>query len=1517
MTPVTSIPGRIARYFLTSKLTPAIVLAICAWGLLAISFTPREENPQITMPAATIVTQYPGASSAEVQKLVTERGERVLQEIPGIEHIYTISNQNVSIMTVLFHVGDDPTKSFVNLYDQVFAHLSELPAGASQPQITPLSVDDIPIVVLTLHGRNYNRGQLYTAAQRVIDAVRPIDGVSTVAEYGGRPREVDVTLDPIRLSAYGLAPPAIAQALGATNLTRAVGSVRDASSELNVHAGTVYTTADQVAAQIVGVSNGQPVALRQVAAVKLGWAPEESQTQFTPGTAAGARSSDPEPAVDVAIAKKAGSNAVAIAAQVLRAAKSVDLPPGVEVSVTRNYGDKANRAVNELIERLMEAIVIVVVLLLVLGWREALVVATAIPLTLFVTLGVGMFSGQTINRITLFALILSLGLLVDDAIVTVENIHRHFHADPKAPRAEATVRAVAEIGRPATLATLTVILSFLPMLFVSGMMGPYMRPIPLNVPVAMLASLWIAFAITPWVTYNLLRNRELKPGKHEIPRWVAPFRNALQSLLERPRRGSIFLAFVLVAFLASVALPVLTLVQFRMLPDANETTFLVSIDAPPSSPVSNTTRIAAAVGAELGKVPEIKDYETFVGTSAIPDLASLLQGTIFRNAPNQADIRVNLTNKEERHVQSADLVRELRPRLVAVAARYGATLRILQTPPGPPVRDTILAKIYGPDPEVRRNIASFLIDRMQRARGVVDVYPSDKALPVSLQLEVDQREASLAGTDAAAIASVLAMSLSGAAVSTLHTTDDPRPVDIFVRFAPQYRSSAAALASIQIPTRSGGMVPLSAVTHLVASQAQAPLYRDDFENVTYVGADMAGRSSTYAVIDMLFAVARYPMPAGYRVYWDGEWHLTNTVFADLGSAMGVAFLLIYFVLVARFRSFTIPLVVLAAVPLAVIGVMPGFALLAPFGVYFSATAMIGLIALIGIVVRNSIILIEFIEDKRKAGSGLHEALIEATTTRTRPIFLTAAAGVLSSIVIASDPVWSGLAWALVFGMSASAVLSVLAIPLLYERVVRKSAAAAALPRKGAKTGSDAPGDGSHVRELGVLSALALAFVLAAAPASAQTESSPAGIAPTAAPAVPAAEPAASASPAPLSLDAALAIALSHNPSYLQAHVAVEAAQARVRGAVAPLIPSLQLHDAFLYADPVAKLATPFGPLPFSSTTTTNVPLLALQYQLYDGGLSAARVAQAAASLSASRASEREARGALIESTTRAYFNLVAGLELEAVANRAVDVADRHLTQAKQLFASGQIPRADVLRAQTESANEQVNAIAAGNAVALAQSDLDNVLDVPLSNVYAPTDQLDADAPSFDLGSLLNGAREQRGELQAARAALSAARHAVDQARAGNTPQLALTVADGNTQPAVTTGYHNQFSVGLNAVLSLYDGGATAAAVAAAKAGVEQAKLGLEALDNGVALQVRRSYLNLNEARARVAAARQYVALSDENLRLAQIRYRGGVGTALELQDAELRSTSARQTLVGAQTALREGVTGLRFAAGLL
>ena len=1048
MKPLTEI-GRLARYFLTSKLTPTIVIAISVWGIFAILQTPRQENPEITMPAATIFTQYSGGSAREVERLVTERGERVLQEVPGISHIYATTTQDYSMLTVLFHVGESPSKSFVALYDQVNAHLGDLPPGASHPIITPLSVDDVPIVVLNLHGRRYNRGQLYQTAQRVIADVRAIPGVSTVQSFGGRPKVVNVRLDPVKLAAFGLSPGQIAAALGASNTIQAVGSLHSNGESLAVRAGDALTSLDAVRNQIVNVSDGQPVTLGEVASVSMGLPPRDNDTGFGYGAGTKGAPQTLQASVSLAIAKKAGTNAVTVADQILSRVKSIALPPGVTLDVTRNDGNKANLAVNELIQRLLEAIVIVVALLFVLGWREALVVATAIPLTLFVTLGIGMIDGQSINRITLFALILSLGLLVDQAIVIVENIHRHYHVvNPHRSKAEATVLAVEEIGNPTSLATITVVLSFLPMLFVTGMMGPYMRPIPLNVPIAMIASLLIAFTITPWATYALLRNQKPKQS-HGTPKWILPFRKALAKMLADRKLGRRFLLALALALFVAVMLPVFKLVKFRMLPDANETSFLVAIDAAPSSSISQTNAIAAAVGRKLATYPQVRSYQTFVGTNAVPDLAALFQGTVFRNAPNQAEIHVSLLPKDRRSIESAPFVAEIRPALAAVAAAKGASLRILQVPPGPPVRDTILAKIYGPDPEVRRAIAARVVALMQKERGVVDIDSSFKDLPASLNLRVDPTKAALAGVSVLDAVQTLGMEIHGAPVSTLHVPNQSRPVSIFLQLERAYRGDPAALDALMLPSRTGAQVPLAAVVTDRAGNVERPLYRDDFRNVSYVGADMAGRSSTYAVIDMSLELMHHPLPAGYSISWGGEWSLTNRVFADLGRAMLLAFILIYFLLVARFRSFMIPLVVLAAVPLAIIGVLPGFAILAPFGIYFSATAMIGLIALIGIVVRNSIILLDFIESKMKEGIPLNEALIEATTARTRPIFLTAAAGVLSSIVIAADPVWSGLAWALVFGMTMSAVLSVLAIPLLYGIIAQDRALASeALPTPG-------------------------------------------------------------------------------------------------------------------------------------------------------------------------------------------------------------------------------------------------------------------------------------------------------------------------------------------------------------------------------------------------------------------------------------------------------------------------------------
>ncbi|TAM61040.1 efflux RND transporter permease subunit [bacterium] len=1023
--------GRIVRYFVDSKLTALLVLAATLFGIFAVLATPREENPQITAPAAVVTVSDPGIGRAQIEQNVTKPIERVLQEIPGVEHLYSTSSEGLATVIVRYYVGEDKTRSYVDLYNQLMANRAVLPPGAQDPAVTPLDVDDVPIVVLTLSGSRYDDVTLRALAHRLADAVQPVPGASVISMSGGREQAVDVALDPAKLAGYEISPQDIERALGVTNVEQATGYVAGGGHRLLLHAGTPLSTPAQVASQIVAVRAGVPIALGDVAGIKLAAPPLEHITTF-------ADRANPQPAtaISVAVAKKRGSNAVTVARGVLAAARGVELPPGIALSVTRDDGAKANAAVNELIRRLLEAIVIVTLLLLVaLGRREAVIVAIAIPLTLFITLGIALLAHQTINRITLFALILALGLLVDDAIVVVENIHRHLRGGSTDVKATIAA-AVEEIASPTILATIAVIFAFVPMAFVTGMMGPYMRPIPFNVPVAMVVSLVVAIVVTPWAAQRMLGTGAHGAHHGRRPqRWEPLYRRALTALLTRPRARGIFFVALAAALGVALLLPLGKAVQFRMLPDQNESTFLVTLDEPAGTDLPTTTRAAQALTARLMADPNVANVETFVGHHSIPDFNGLLQGVIFRDAPWYADLRVNLVPKDRRKIASADLVRQLRGPLQSIGAGFGGLVKMVQEPPGPPVRATVMARVFGPDPEIRAQIARGLLPLFRREGGVVDVDSTLRAQPVRVQVSVDARKAALAGVSAAQVAEDLAIAYGGAVVSTLHDTRTPEPVSIYLRFAPFARADLGTLGAIAIPTAHGN-VPLSALTTLSMVSAQQPSYREDGRGVDYVTAEMAGRSSTYAVIDMLLARLHHPLPAGYSISWDGEWKLTLDVFRDLGRAMGVAVVLIYLLLVARFRSFYIPVVVMAAIPLGIIGVMPGFALLAPHGVYFSATAMIGVIALSGIVVRNSIVLVEFIEDELRGGIGLHEAVIRAGTVRARPILLTAAAGVFSSAVIAADPVWSGLAWALVFGMTASALLSIIVVPLLYALVAK-------------------------------------------------------------------------------------------------------------------------------------------------------------------------------------------------------------------------------------------------------------------------------------------------------------------------------------------------------------------------------------------------------------------------------------------------------------------------------------------------
>ncbi len=1044
-----NISGKITQYFINSQLTVLLMAATAVLGLFALAFTPREENPQIVVPAANVMVMMPGAGAKEVEELVSKRLESKLWEIPGVEDVYSASMNSMAVVTVKFYVGQDKERSLVKLYDKLMNSMDVAPPGASQPLVKPIDVDDVPIVAATLSGApgtNYDDAQLRLVADNVLDELRKVPGVGNSLVIGGRSRQVRVTLDPLRLAGHGLSPLQIAQAINASNVNLLSGELEQGDRKLMLETGGFFGTASDVKSAIVGVSAGRPVYLGDVAEVSDGFEETTRLTRIGFGAghagieAAGTNPEGERPAVTVALAKRQKLNAVKISGQILsrlEELKKTHIPPGVEVTITRNDGKTANDAVNELVFHLVVSIIVVIILLyFTLGWREAAIVALAIPLTLFITLAVGMIAGQTINRITLFALILSLGLLVDDAIVVVENIHRHYKLQQQS-RLQGAILAVNEIGMPTILATFTVVLAFIPMAFVTGMMGPYMMPIPVNVPVAMITSLFIAFIVTPWASYRLMKTEHFagRPQPLEETRIYQVYKKVLAPLLVNVKKRKVFMTVIGAVFVITMLFPLAQLVKFRMLPKANKNTFLVSIDMPAGTALESTDRAARATGDYLRRIPEVKDYETFVGTGPVIDFNGLLRGGAFREASHFADIRVNLIDKEERSASSEKLVLKIRPDIAKLAQEYNANIKLVEDPPGPPVRATVVAEIYGPDYNTQREIARQVKALFAKTDQVVDIDDSVKEKQDKYQLIVDKEKAALAGISTEQIVQTLRMSVAGMAVSTLHRPEAKNPVSIFLRLPKGERAGLSDMDKVYVASPQGSQVPLSSLVKAVPAEMDKAVYHKNLEPVTYVYGEMGARSQVYAVIDMMRRLGKHPLPEGYRIKWDGEMKLTLDVFRDLGAAMGVALIAIYLLLVGRFRSFSIPVVIMAAIPLSMIGIMPGFALT---GVYFSATSMIGVIALAGIVVRNSIVLLEFILDKKQEGLPLEQALIEAGAIRTRPIVLTAAAAILGSAVIVADPVWSGLALALIFGMLASTALTLVVVPLFYYMVEKKN-----------------------------------------------------------------------------------------------------------------------------------------------------------------------------------------------------------------------------------------------------------------------------------------------------------------------------------------------------------------------------------------------------------------------------------------------------------------------------------------------
>lgn len=1051
-----NIVGRITAYFVNSQVTILIIVALVIFGLAAAFFTPKEENPQITVPGADVSFNYTGAPAQVVEETVTVKMEGKIRELPGIEDIYSVSETGQSRITAQFAVGEDWEESLFRLQNHLFSWQDILPEGVTY-SVRPLIVDDVPIVTLTLAGENYSDNQLRRVGQHLLRELRRIPDTGNLSITGGQPRVIRVDLDPEQLAAYGLSPSAIAQQLKAANTRLQAGDLTVGNRRIFVEGGNLVESAEELKSVVIAEGeSGDPIYLQDVASVSDDYADRATYSRLVnrqdwevsnpyPDPELTAEEEFQErPAITIGIAKKEGTNAVVVAEEIFDRVEELksDLPDDIEIAVSRNDGRTAARSVGDLYTSLFQAIAIVVVLLIAfLGWRDALIVALAIPLTLAGTLLVGWIAGQTINRITLFALILSLGILVDDAIAVTENIHRRFEEMPNQSfpeKVQAAILAVAELGVPILLSTITVILAFIPMGFVTGMMGPYMGPIPFNVPVAMIISTSLAIIVTPYLAVRVIKvqgrsteNNNNGHSNEEIPnRIYRLYRRVMEPLLDSATRRRFLIFFVVGLLLASFALPLTQAVKFRMLPKADEDTFLVELDAPLGTDLEETDRIVKKLESTLKEDSEVVQFETYVGTSAPIDFNGLLRsvGKIERNSEHFADIRVHLTNENARSVSSEDIVFRLRPKLTEIAHNNNALITLVENPPGPPVRSTMLAEIYGPKYEQQRDLAKQVAEVFRNTSEVVDVKDSVKNQIPQMRLEVDRAKASQAGLNPREIAETINMAIGGIDASILQVPGELTPVAIQVRFAEVNRQAVDDLRRIQLPTPEGDLVPLTEVVNFTSTTVDQPIFHRNQQPVSYVFAEMGDRSSVYAVMEQMIHFFRNPLPEGYSIVWDGEWDLTLEVFRDLGLAMLVAVILIYIILVGQFRSFKIPLIMLGAIPLALIGILVGFSL---NGVYFSATGMIGVIALAGIVVRNAIVLLEFIGDRRNEGIELKEAIIEAGAVRFRPILLTSVTTMLGTLTILSDPVWSGLAWTLLTGMLTSSALTLFIIPLMY------------------------------------------------------------------------------------------------------------------------------------------------------------------------------------------------------------------------------------------------------------------------------------------------------------------------------------------------------------------------------------------------------------------------------------------------------------------------------------------------------
>jgi multidrug efflux pump subunit AcrB len=1053
--------GRIAAVCIGSKLTPLVIGASILLGLGAMQLLPREEEPQIIVPLVDVLVEMPGAGAREVEEHVTKPVEKLLWEIPGVEYVYSTSSPGSSLTVVRFRVGEDEDAAIVRLNKKLAAHFDGLPPGASPPLVRVRSIDDVPILALTLWSDRYDSATLRRIAAEAHDAIKQVPDVSEVTITGGERREVRVTLDQARMAAYGVAPAGVLPVLERANRRDRSGAFASRNGEYLVETGNLLESADEVGRVVVGVSAGRPVYLRDVAAIAD--EPEEpaSYVTYAGGPAAafshtlGERASSgegPYPAVTISVAQRAGTYATVVGSEVLRKVEGLEgslIPSDVRVNVSRDYGETAKEKSDELLFHVLLAILSVTALIwLALGRREAGVVAIAIPVTLSLTPLVFYLLGYTLNRVTLFAIIFSIGILVDDAIVVVENIVRHYRLPENAgrPLVDVAVEAVDEVGNPTILATIAVVAAILPMALVRGLGGPYMRPIPIGASAAMAFSLLVAFAVTPWASVKLLGRRAGAPEQagedwttRHYRRWMAP-------LILRPRWRQTFLAGVTLLLVAACSLVAMKLVKVKMLPFDNKSEFQVIVDMPEGSTLEQTYAATAAIADYVRTVPEVADLQTYVGTAAPYNFNGLVRHYFMRRGSNVADIQVNLAPKGERAAQSHDIAKRVRPAVDEIGRRFGARVKVAEVPPGPPVLETLVAEVYGGNRAEREALARQVREIFERTEGVVDVDWYVEEDQPKYRFEVDREKAALGGVSVDDVAATLRVALGGARAGLLSAPGEKEDVPIVVRLGRDERSSVRDLKELKVRSASGALVPLGELVHVEETTEDRSIYHKNLMPVTYVTGDVAGaaESPVYAILSLSAEIDELRAPEGYAIEkyvasqpftsdrlamkWDGEWQITYELFRDLGLSFAAVLVLIYLLVVGWFQSLKTPFVIMAAIPFSLVGILSAHWAM---GAFFTATSMIGFIAGAGIVVRNSIILVDFVELRLREGMPLADAVVDAGAVRFRPMLLTAAAVVAGVSVILFDPIFQGLAISLMAGEVASLVLSRVTVPVLF------------------------------------------------------------------------------------------------------------------------------------------------------------------------------------------------------------------------------------------------------------------------------------------------------------------------------------------------------------------------------------------------------------------------------------------------------------------------------------------------------